>query len=166
MDSNLGGICALEPMHTGHGDDISITIGMISNCILEGSFDAPFNPIVQVFSHNCRKIRLHLFSECLILWKQIMLIFIILKLFNCHFICSGLLNIIFKMPFFHNLLAHLWNFVPSLFFLLTTPPQNFWVTSPSPINFGHIHFLDTSSIDSPLQSLEKALGWLKMYEAN
>lgn len=65
MDSNLGGICALEPMHTGHGDDISITIGMISNCILEGSFDAPFNPIVQVFSHNCRKIRLHLFSECL-----------------------------------------------------------------------------------------------------
>ena len=49
MDSGLGGICAIEPMHSGHGDDISALVGLTSNCIVEGSFDSPFNPVVQVF---------------------------------------------------------------------------------------------------------------------
>ena len=50
LDSGFGGICAIEPLQTGHGDDISALVGMTSNCILEGLFDSPFHAVVQVFT--------------------------------------------------------------------------------------------------------------------
>ena len=52
LDIGLGGICAIEPLHTGHGDDVSAVVGMTSNCIVEGSFDSSFHPVVQVFTNS------------------------------------------------------------------------------------------------------------------
>ena len=48
LDSGFGGICAIEPLHTGHGDDIDILIGVTNNSIVEGSLNVPFHPVVQV----------------------------------------------------------------------------------------------------------------------
>lgn len=48
LDSNFGGICAIEPLHSGHGDDISVILGVTSNDVVEGSLNTTFHPIVQV----------------------------------------------------------------------------------------------------------------------
>lgn len=48
LDSGLGGICAIEPLHSGHGDDIDILIGVTNNSIVEGSLNSTFHPVVQV----------------------------------------------------------------------------------------------------------------------
>lgn len=65
LDSGFGGICAIEPLHTGHGDDINILIGVTNNNIVEGSLNSPFHPVVQVCSHGKKRQWLKLSLHCL-----------------------------------------------------------------------------------------------------
>ena len=48
LDSSFGGICAIEPLHTGHGDDVNVFLGVTNNDIVEGSLNSSFHPVVQV----------------------------------------------------------------------------------------------------------------------
>jgi len=59
LDIGLGGICAIEPLHTGHGDDVSAVVGMTSNCIVEGSFDSSFHPVVQSHKAEVHALAVH-----------------------------------------------------------------------------------------------------------
>ena len=48
----MGGICAIEPLHTGHGDDVNVLVGVTNNSIVDGSLNSPFLPVVQVCNDN------------------------------------------------------------------------------------------------------------------
>ncbi|XP_058970636.2 77 kDa echinoderm microtubule-associated protein [Pocillopora verrucosa] len=59
LDSNFGGICAIEPLHSGHGDDISVILGVTSNDVVEGSLNSTFHPIVQSHKDEVHALAVH-----------------------------------------------------------------------------------------------------------
>lgn len=59
LDISWGGVCAIEPLHIGHGDDISAVVGMTSNSIVQGSFDSSFEPLVQSHKDEVHALAVH-----------------------------------------------------------------------------------------------------------